>query len=123
MSNSKLKNGGLSIYQSQDVIKTKRDFHEALDRNGYNIVPYKSGGCTIDYLKKVRSGQYWCPLYVDVKLRSCYTPPKKEIVFNQVQKVINDCNLPPFGFTDANKVPAEWLMNCLSTLAPDHDFF
>ena len=123
MSNSKLRNPNSALYQSQDVVKTKKDFHEALDRNGFHIVPYKSGGCTIDYLKKVRAGKYWCPLYADVKLRSCYTPPKKEIIFKEVTKALKECNLAPFGFTDANKVPAEWLIRCLSTLSPNHDFF
>ena len=113
----------MTLYQSQEVIKTKKDFHEALDRNGYYVLPYKSGGCTIDYLKKVRSKQVWCPMYVDVVLRSCYVPPKKEVVFEEVLKELKRLSLKPFGFTDAGKVPSEWLIRCLSTLNSDHKFF
>ena len=29
----------------------------------------------------------------------------------------------PFGFSDQSKIPAEWLIQCLSTLNPDHQFF
>lgn len=62
----------ISLQHASEVVKTKRDFHEALDRNGFNVPPIKSGGCTVDYLQKLRSGEYWCPMYVDVQVRSCY---------------------------------------------------
>ena len=113
----------MTLYQSQEVIKTKKEFHEALDRNGFYVVPYKSGGCTIDYLKKVRTKEVWCPLYVDVVLRSCYVPPKKEVIFEEVLKELAKHKQPEFGFTDAGKVPCEWLIRCLSTLNPNHKFF
>ena len=115
--------GYMAIYQSQDIIKTKKDFHEALDRNGYFVVPYKSGGCTIDYLKKVREGLVWCPMYVDVKLRSCYHVPNKEVIFVQVNNEIKRLKLKPFGFSDSSKVPSNYLIICLSTLNEHHRFF
>ena len=62
----------VSVNYAQEVVKTKKDFHEALDRLGYCVAPIKAGGCTIEYLMNVRSGEIWCPRYEDVRLRSCY---------------------------------------------------
>ena len=113
----------VSVNYAQDVVKTKRDFHEALDRLGHNVAPIKSGGCTIDYLMKVRSGEIWCPKYVDVRLRSCYQPPKKEVLFNEIVNHLHHAGNLEFGFSDASKVPVEYLLRCLSTLNPEHKFF
>ena len=104
-------------------MKTKKDFHEALDRLGYNVPPIKSGGCTVDYLLKVRSGENWCPKYVDVRIRSCYQPPNKDVLFNEVMLHLQYAGLKDFGFSDASKVPVDYLLRCLSTLNPDHKFF
>ena len=52
---SKHEPGYNALYQSQEVIKTKRDFHELLDRNGFHVIPYKSVGNTVEYLKHVRA--------------------------------------------------------------------
>ena len=123
LSNTAQMPGYMALYQSQEVIKTKREFHEALDRNGYFVVPFKSGGCTIDYLKKVRAGDVWCPMYVDVKLRSCYHVPNKEVIFVQVNNEIKKLKLKPFGFVDSTKVPSNYLIICLSTLNESHHFF
>ena len=76
--------GYKALYQSQEIVKTKRDFHELLDRNGFHVIPFKSAGNTVEYLKHVRAMTVWCPLYVDVRLRTCYQPPRKEIIFMEV---------------------------------------
>jgi hypothetical protein len=115
--------GYQALIQSQEVIKTKKDFHELLDRNGFHMIPYKSAGNTVEYLKHVRAMTVWCPLYVDVRLRTCYQPPRKEIVYKEVLSELKRLNLPPFGFKNSLQVPAEWLIRCLSTLNPEHRFF
>ena len=52
---SKNEPGYSALYQSQEVVKTKLDFHQLLDRNGFHVIPYKSAGNTIEYLKNVRA--------------------------------------------------------------------
>lgn len=90
----------ITVEEAQAVVKTKRDFHEALDRHGYMIPPYKSGAATIGYLKMVRAGKVYCPKYVDVKVRSCYCPPKKELIFIEIMKELVRQRLPSLGFDD-----------------------
>ena len=114
----------ISLFHSNEfVVKNKRDFHEGLDRHGYCLPPFKSAGVTIDYLTKVQSKLVWCPLYVEVKIRSCYNPPKKDVVYQEVVLHLSQYGTKPFGLSDASKVSAEWLIKCLSTLNPDHRFF
>jgi hypothetical protein len=43
------------VEEAHGVVKTKRDFHEALSRNGYFLPPMKCGGTSIGYLQKVRA--------------------------------------------------------------------
>ena len=106
-----------------DVVKSKRDLHEFLDRLGIKLPPIKSPGCTVDYMKKTHTGEYWCPKYNELKVRSCYKPPSKDKVFTEVVMHLASANAAPFGFSDQSKIPAEWLIQCLSTLNPDHLFF
>jgi len=40
-------------------------------------------------------------MYADVRLRSCYQPPRKEIVYMEVLAELKRLNLPPFGFKNA----------------------
>ena len=103
--------------------KTKRDLHEYLDRSGHLVMPLKNASCTLDYLRRVMASQIWSPLYLDAKLRSCYQPPKKELVFKELTKALTAQGLPPFGFKDATKISMDYLLLCLSTLCPDHRFF
>ena len=104
------------------MIKSKADFHEGMDRIGFMVPPIKSSGCTVDYLQRVRSGEYWCGKYEEGKLRSCYRPPKKDVIFKEIEDILAQRNMQ-LGFSDASKVPLDWLIIQLSTLNPDHRFF
>ena len=87
-----------------------------MDRVGYALPPIKSPGCTIGYMKAVRDGQYWCPLYINIKVASCYRPPKKDVIYNEVVRTLSEKGWNELGFSDSTKVPQEWLLKCLSTL-------
>ena len=71
----------------------------------------------------MKSGEIWCPLYEEVKLRSCYHVPNKEVIFVQVNNEIKKLKKKPFGFVDSTKVPSNYLVICLSTLNENHQFF
>ena len=58
-----------------------------------------------------------------MRLRSCYQPPKKDLVFREVVRLLAVRRLPPIGYKDASKVCVDYLLQCLSTLDPDHGFF
>ena len=85
--------------------------------------PYKSAGVTIDYLTNVQENKFWCPLYTELKVRSCYDQPTKDLVFKQIEIELQKNGNKPFGLSDGSKASSEWLIQCLSTLNPDHEFF
>ena len=60
------------FHPDEFVVKNKKQFHEALDRSGVCLPPYKCAGVTIDYLNNVQDSAVWCPLYIELKIRSCY---------------------------------------------------
>ena len=111
----------LSQFHSDEFnVKVKKDYHEALDRSGHAVPCLKAAGVTVDYLTKVELKQVWCPMYDDIKIRSCYNPPKKEVFFNEIVTHLSQHGGLSFGLADSSKVPADWLVKCLSTLNPDH---
>ena len=83
-----------------DIAKNKRDLHEFLDRIGIKLPPIKSPGVTMDYMRKTYSGEYWCPKYKELKVRTCYRPPCKERVFTEVVMHLTSTNAAPIGFSD-----------------------
>ena len=83
-----------------DIAKNKRDLHEFLDRIGIRLPPIKSPGVTMDYMRKTYSGEYWCPKYNELKIRTCYKPPSKERVFTEVEMHLASTGAAPFGFSD-----------------------
>ena len=70
----------VDIDVSFDGIKGKKELHEYADRRGYKVPPLIQAATTIEYLRKVIKEQVWCPSYSQVQLRSCYAPPKKELI-------------------------------------------
>ena len=104
-------------------VKSKKDYHEALDRSGVFMPPLKASGVTIAYLTGVDNKDFWCPLYTELQIRSCYNPPKKEEIFIAIEDHLEDNSTKTFGFSDASKVTADWMIICLSTLNPDHEIF
>ena len=85
-------------------VKNKRDYHEAMDRSGFCMPPLKSSGMTIAYMDGVHNKDFWCPMYSELQLRSCYNPPKKEEIFKAVDDYLDKNSTKGFGLSDASKV-------------------
>ena len=100
----------------------KDDKHELLYRKGYFLPPLRSPAVTHDYLDGVDTGEIFCPKFFDVKLRGCYRPPTKELIFEEVKKLM-DANNFNWGIKDAGKVPKEWMLTILATISPEHEYF
>ena len=107
---------------SEGIITGKQDLHEALDRNGFMVPPFKCKVNTQDYLLKVKAGTNWVPMYSSVRIASCYRKPTKEAAMNELQEVLYKHNYD-IGFTDATLVDIDWILRVMSTLAPTHQYF
>ena len=103
-------------------VKTKAELHEAMVRNGYYMPSYKSSIITISWMKGIRSGTVWCPKYDELRLRSCYSPPSKDLIVSEINKILNK-NEMDLGLTRDNAPKVSWLLAILGTLNSRHAFF
>lgn len=65
----------MKLSELKEFVKNKADMHEALDRNGWHMPTLDA--CKKDYLEGVFNFEFYAPKYLEIKMRSCYRPPKK----------------------------------------------
>ena len=61
----------MDLKKVRENIPDKKTFYDAMIRNGFYLPSYKSQIVCIDYLERVKAGEYWVPKYKDIKLRPC----------------------------------------------------
>ena len=71
----------LTEEEVKSVTPNKKCLHEALMRNGMMVPPYASKCITHEYLQGVKCGDFYVPLYDDVRIRPCPNPPVKRRIF------------------------------------------
>ena len=64
----------ISSKESAQLVKEKKDYYNALKRNGFRLPTYKCSLITRLFLEQVREGQVYCPKYNDLILRSGAKP-------------------------------------------------
>ena len=72
------------------------------------------------------AGEVFCPRFDEVLIRGCPKPPLKIHVFDQVNQEIKKQFGPKkmLVATNPGRLPdLKWLLDCLSTLNPNHKFF
>ena len=67
----------MQLSQCNQLIASARDYHEALVRNGYRVPALNSAICTLQFLQEVREKKVYTPLYSDLVIRPCPSPPTK----------------------------------------------
>jgi hypothetical protein len=112
----------ISVEHIDNRIQNKAQLYDSLLRNGFMLPSAKSATVTVKYLFEVKDKAIWCPEFNDVKLRACPTPPMKRVIFEQVVQILKSENLY-LGILDETKVDANWLLICLSTIDPHHEYF
>ena len=103
-------------------VKTKAELHEAMVRNGYYMPSYKSSLITISWMKGIRKGTIWCPKYEELRLRSCYSPPSKDLIVIEINTILNKNDMD-LGLTRDNAPKISWLLAILGTLHSRHPIF
>ena len=73
-------------------------------------------------MKGVEAETIYCPKFVDLKVRGCYSRPEKKIIWDELLKALKGKNFD-IGFTNMDRCHTDWLILVLSTLMPDHEFF
>ena len=83
---------------------------------------YKSSLACLKWMKRVRSGKYWCPKMQDIHPHSCIDPPKKDEVLEHLLGFANDAG-HNLGITDKRQPDKQWALAVLQHLKPNHKFF
>ena len=110
----------ITVEEAKSKVSSKKEFYEAMIRQGFYLPPYGSKSINREYLQSVRSGHWWCPRFDKVQLRPCPCPPVKRVIFREIITLLNGRN---WGIINEDCANTEWLLVCLSTLKPDHEFF
>ena len=125
----------ISLKESAKLVAEKKDYYNALERNGYHLPTYKSTLVTRDFLIAVRGGQIYCPKYVDLKIRASVNPPPAKIVHEELRNLLNH-GAPQMDAETAapylalmlllhtKNADRPWMLSVISTLTNgDHFFF
>jgi hypothetical protein len=73
-------------------------------------------------MRGIMKGKYFCPMYDDIRLKSCYSRPTKTVLFAKLCAIAekNKWNL---GFTDENLPNKSWIVDILSTFSKEDEIF
>ena len=72
----------LTVSQAQSFIKSRKHMYDSMIRNRFYLPSFKSPAITQEYMQLVRSGEYWCPKFDEVKLLPCPNPPTKDYLID-----------------------------------------
>lgn len=75
----------VSAKELQKLIQGKADLYDAVVRNGYYLPKRKSSIITEEYLEGVIYKRYACPLYSEIRLKPCPSPPDKSTLIGFLQ--------------------------------------
>jgi hypothetical protein len=65
----------MKLSEVSNFVRGVRDYHDACLRNGLRVPDLKSRICTIDFLKKCRTGEIWVPKFEILVVRPCVNSP------------------------------------------------
>lgn len=102
---------------------TKKEFYNAMLRNGWYLPKFSTPIVTQAWLDDIRTYRIWYPRYDTLRLRPCPLPPKKLTILEELANACMNAN-KNMPVTKPNSLPdVDWCLACLSTLNPDHEFF
>ena len=79
-------------------------------RAGWEVPSINSPCCSLDWMQGVRSGYYYCPKAVDIKVtKRCFAPPPKVVLMDKIRFGVRS-SLEVF---DGRKEPYENTVNWL----------
>ena len=108
--------------EDNSLVLSKHFLHEALTRKGWFLPKKSSGFATLHYLDQVFKGTYWVPRYNEVMLSPCPRPPDVSVLHSEIEHLLN-LQGKTLGDTSKSMPDKNFLLTCLSTLAPRHKFF
>ena len=86
--------------------------------------PQLETGITVSYLRNVVYGVYYVPSFSEIKILPCPRPPPKELIYSEIQEVLQGHKPPRTMGFDLQKLPGiQYLLQVLATLNSDHQFF
>ena len=112
----------IPLYEAQNLLPDKKSYYKAMIRNNFYVPNYKSSLCCVKWMKRVRSGKYWCPKKKDIHPFSCADPPKKAEILEQLIGFATDKG-KNLGISEKRQPDKQWALQMLAVLKPDHVYF
>lgn len=91
-------------------------------RNGFYLPKYKSSIVTEKYLMRVISGELWCPMFAEIKLKPCPKRPYKKILMDKLVEVATEHGFE-LGIDSKYQPDKDWIIAVLSTYKADDVIF
>lgn len=73
-------NNKRTISEATQFIATSKDYHEALQRNGWHIPKFSSRLCTEELMQGIRQLQVFCPRRGAITIHPCIAPPAQQVI-------------------------------------------
>jgi hypothetical protein len=110
----------LGFTQARERVGNKKEYYEALERNGFKMPAYKGQFVTSDVLIKIRNGEMYCPRYTDLVVRPCPTPPDAMTIKNELINGIHHSFAN--GMDNSHRPRFDELLKQLERATPDKDW-
>ena len=101
-----------------------RDMWDVVVRCGYYLPKFKSKMISEDFMHHVMLKKSWCPLFKEIRLIPCPTPPNKSELLAKFWDFIDSNKLQIVGVDREKHIPDKrWLLDVLSSYTPDDEIF
>ena len=106
-----------------EFIMSIKDLYDTAVRNGYYMPKLTSSAVNETMLFNVLQEKYWCPLTVDIRMKSIVKAPLKEVILEKLMQVCRDRNLNIAWIDEKHSPNKEWLVHVIATIDPTNEIF
>jgi hypothetical protein len=106
-----------------EFIMSIKDLYETAVRNGYYMPKLTCSAVNETMLFNVLQEKYWCPLTVDIRMKSIVKAPLKEVILEKLMQVCRERNLNIAWIDEKHSPNKEWLVHVIATIDPTNEIF
>jgi hypothetical protein len=113
----------LSTVQFSKYVMDVHDLYTLAERNGYYLPKESAAIITEEFLINVLTKEYYCPLYEDIRLRTCPHPPQKDVLMQKFAKAAKEMGIKNAFIDEVKRPDVKWLVDVIATLNPADEIF
>ena len=113
----------MSSSSFSQFVKDVKDLYTLALRNGFYLPQQSSSAVNEVMLNNVLQGNYWCPLFKDIKLKPCVKAPVKDVLLSKLLQVCRRHSHNVAWIDEKHSPDKDWIVAVLATLKPDDEIF